>query len=120
MQQLNGIFFIPIASILIAGFFIPSISSTGAKVGLTTGFVFYLINSFILDLDIHFIHIWGIEFVLNLGIIFLVSLWYPSRRPIQESRVASVNMEHWKYAKVLSLILCLVTLLIYVFLGKFS
>lgn len=120
MQQLNGIFFIPIASILIAGFFIPSISPTGAKVGLTTGFVFYLITSFILDLDIHFIHIWGIEFVLNLGIMYLVSLRYPSRLPIQEMPGSSLNMEHWKYAKVLSVILCLVTLLIYVFLGKFS
>jgi solute:Na+ symporter, SSS family len=121
MQQLNGIFFIPIASILVAGFFIPLISPTGAKVGLTTGFAFYIITTFILNLNIHFIHIWGIEFVLNLGVMYLVSLKYPivdGRKQVQPE--VSLNMDHWKYAKPLSFFLCLITVLIYVVLGKFS
>jgi solute:Na+ symporter, SSS family len=121
MQQLNGIFFIPIASILVAGFFIPLISPTGAKVGLTTGFAFYIITTFILDLNIHFIHIWGIEFVLNLGVMYLVSMKYPvvdGRKQVKPE--VSLNMDHWKYAKPLSFFLCLITVLIYVVLGKFS
>jgi hypothetical protein len=32
----------------------------------------------------------------------------------------SLNMDHWKYAKPLSFFLCLITVLIYVVLGKFS
>jgi transporter, SSS family len=34
LQQLNGIFFIPIASIMLAGFFLKGISANGAKAGL--------------------------------------------------------------------------------------
>jgi SSS family solute:Na+ symporter len=117
MQQLNGIFFIPIASVLIAGFFIPKISSMGAKVGLLTGFSFYLATTFLLDVNLHFIHIWGIEFLLNLGVMYLVSMRYPAKNPIQMP-VGVINLQEWKYAKPLSVVLCLVTLLIYYFLGR--
>ena len=40
LQQLNGIHFIPVASILIAGFFIKQISALGAKVSLIVGLSF--------------------------------------------------------------------------------
>lgn len=65
IQELNGIFFIPISSVIIAGLFFKSINTIGAKSGLFFGFTFYIITSFILDVDIHFVHLWGIEFVLN-------------------------------------------------------
>jgi SSS family solute:Na+ symporter len=117
MQQLNGIFFIPIASVLIAGFFIPKVSATGAKAGLVVGFTFYLLTTFWMQVDIHFIHIWGIEFLLNLAVMYLVSLKYPSQSPMINPR-GPVNMQEWRYAKPLSIALCLVTVLIYWFLGR--
>ena len=42
LQQLNGIFFIPIASIMLAGFFLPKISALSAKVALFVGLAFYV------------------------------------------------------------------------------
>lgn len=117
MQQLNGIFFIPIASVLIAGFFIPYISATGAKVGLFTGFIFYLVTTFFMDVPIHFIHIWGIEFVLNIGVMFLVSNFYPAAEkstPVQQA----LDLKSWKYTKPFALFLVVVTVLIYVLLGS--
>lgn len=117
MQQLNGIFFIPIASILLAGFFIPKISAMGAKIGLVTGLSFYLITTFALDLSLHFIHIWGIEFLLNLAIMFLVSIKYPAKKPIS-TPLSGIDLKEWKYAKPLSIVLCVVTLLIYYFLSR--
>lgn len=118
MQQLNGIFFIPIASILLAGLFIPQISATGAKVGMVTGLCFYLLTSFIIDINIHFIHIWGIEFVLNLLVMYLVSSKFPRTRKPELSGNAHLDMTPWKYAKPLSFALCAITLLIYYLLGR--
>ncbi|MCB0748563.1 MAG: solute:sodium symporter family transporter, partial [Ignavibacteriae bacterium] len=66
LQQLNGIFFIPIASIMLAGFFLKKISAAGAKAALFFGLAFYILTTFIFKVDIHFVHIWGIEFLLNL------------------------------------------------------
>lgn len=117
MQQLNGIFFIPIASILLAGFFIPKISAKGAKVGLVTGLSFYLLTTFAMDVKLHFIHIWGIEFLLNLGVMYLVSLKFPAKSTVESPR-GPLNLQEWKFAKPLSVVLCLVTLLIYWFLGR--
>ncbi len=118
MQQLNGIFFIPIASILIAGFFIPKISAAGAKIGLITGLSFYLITSFLFKVNLHFIHIWGIEFLLNLGVMYLVSQYFPPKETIDIQTKFPLDMEPWKYAKPLSVLLCFVTLLIYYLLGR--
>lgn len=117
MQQLNGIFFIPIASILLAGFFIPKISAMGAKVGLVTGLTFYLVTTFAMEVKLHFIHIWGIEFLLNIGVMYIVSLKFPARTQIDIPR-GPLNLQEWKYAKSLSVVLCLVTVLIYYLLGR--
>lgn len=118
MQQLNGIFFIPIASILVAGFFMPQISATGAKVGLATGLFFYLLTTFVLEVNLHFIHIWGIEFVLNLLVMYLVSLRFPPITKTSPVSISTIDLKEWKYAKPLSALLCLVTVLIYYWLGR--
>lgn len=117
MQQLNGIFFIPIASILIAGFFIPRVSAEGAKLGLVTGLLFYLITTFVFDTGIHFVHIWAIEFLLNLGIMLAVSKYYPRKNLVEYNAAPILEMTAWRFAKPLSFILCTVTVLIYVWLG---
>ncbi|GAB2496716.1 solute:sodium symporter family transporter [Algoriphagus taiwanensis] len=117
MQQLNGIFFIPIASVLLAGFFWPKISAAGAKAGLVVGMSFYLATTFILQLDIHFVHVWGIEFLLNLLVMYLVSLKYPSKKMVQFTS-GPLSLQSWRYAKPLSILLCVVTVLIYWFLGR--
>jgi solute:Na+ symporter, SSS family len=118
MQQLNGIFFIPIASVLIAGFFIPQISAIGAKVGLATGLSFYLLTTFLFEVNLHFIHIWGIEFLLNLLVMYLVSLGFKRDTGIKHVSKSPIDLQEWKYAKPLSVLLCLVTVLIYCFLGS--
>jgi SSS family solute:Na+ symporter len=117
LQELNGIFFIPIASVLLGGFFIKSISATGAKVAIFTGLAFYLLTTFILKVDIHFIHVWGIEFVLNILVMLLVSKFYPNTNPYQPVHTGEVNIEPWKYTKPVSIFLVLATIAVYYFLS---
>ncbi|MDC6406676.1 MULTISPECIES: solute:sodium symporter family transporter [Maribacter] len=118
LQQLNGIFFIPIASVITAGFLFPRVSAFGAKVGLCFGLVFYVLMYFILEVNLHFVHIWGIEFVLNIGIMHLASLYRPTKErfSIQDANV--LDLKPWKYAKPFSIFLVLVTVLIYFLLGN--
>lgn len=117
LQQLNGIFFIPIASILIGGFFIKQISATGAKVAIVTGLLFYIISTFILKVDIHFVHIWGIEFVLNILVMLAVSYFYKNKNHYQPTYTGEVSISPWRYAKPVGLALIIVTILVYILLS---
>lgn len=118
LQQLNGIFFIPVASIMLAGFFLKSISAMGAKAALFFGLSFYVVTTFILKVDIHFIHVWGIEFVLNMIVMFAVSHYYPRKLFADKGDTVKIEMNSWKYAKHLSIVLVVVTILIYILLGQ--
>lgn len=118
LQQLNGIFFIPMASVIIAGFFFPKVSASGAKAGLFFGLGFYILLYFILEVDLHFVHIWGIEFVLNIIVMHLVSMASPRKNPFVIEDVGKVDLAEWKYAKHLSVALGIVSLAIYIFFGS--
>ncbi len=115
LQQLNGIFFIPIASILFAGLFVKSINANGAKAGLAFGLIFYLLTTFVFDTGIHFVHIWGIEFVLDFIIMLSISKLLPSDKVVVDS-IENESLP-WKNVKIYGLILCLITLLIYYWLS---
>ena len=119
LQQLNGIFFIPIGSIMIAGFFLKKISATGAKASLFVGLAFYITTSFILETDIHFVHIWGIEFILNIATMFLVSHFYPSDGKFKFSELNIDDLVQWKYTKPMSVSLCIITISVYVLMGTY-
>jgi len=117
LQQLNGKFFIPIASIMLAGLFLPKVSAVAAKTALFFGLGFYILTTFILDVGIHFVHIWGIEFVLNMVIMLAISRFYPShgRKP---ELTHSGDLVPWKHTKTMSWILVVVIVLIYLWLGS--
>lgn len=118
LQELNGIFFIPIASIILAGFFFKGVSATGAKVSLLTGFLFYVTCIYVLKVDIHFIHLWGIEFLLNLVVMFTVSRYYPRKEVTLQATREVVDMHAWKYTRPFAIMLVIITLGIYIFLGN--
>ncbi|MGB3586422.1 MAG: solute:sodium symporter family transporter [Tunicatimonas sp.] len=118
LQQLNGIFFIPIASIMIAGLFIPHISAAGAKAALFVGLLFYIFTTFIFQLDTHFVHIWGIEFLLNMVVMFGVSHFYPNTRPARSFDKTTLDIQPWRYAKPFSLVLTIVIIALYIWLGQ--
>ncbi len=118
LQQLNGIFFIPIASIMLAGFFMEKISAIGAKAALIFGLLYYIVTTFIFPVDIHFIHNWGIEFVMNVIIMYTVSYYYPRKNFSIRTAPIRLDMIPWKYAKHLSFALVVITILIYILLGQ--
>lgn len=120
LQQLNGIFFIPIASIMLAGFFMKSVTARAAKVALIFGLVFYITTTFIFQVDLHFVHLWGIEFVLNIALMYIISSLDRSElnQPQPVSAILS-DLQPWKHTKVMSVVLCAVTVIIYILLGQF-
>ncbi len=118
LQQLNGIFFIPIASVILAGFLFPRVSPQGAKAGLLFGLAFYIVSYFLLEVELHFVHIWGIEFVLNIIVMHVVSVFYPVYEKFTMKDAGLVSLEPWRFAKLFAVVLVLITLMIYILLGS--
>ena len=118
LQQLNGIFFIPIASVIIAGFLLPNVSATGAKAGLFFGLLFYIMSYFILKVDLHFVHIWGIEFVLNICVMLLISRFFPNKETFVIKDAGILNLKPWRFAVPFSLFLVIFTIILYLLLGN--
>ena len=118
LQMMNGIFFIPVASIMLAGFFLKGISAAGAKAALVVGFTFYVLATFVFQVNLHFVHIWGIEFLLNVAVMFVVSHFYPVKVRYEEADSHVVELKEWRYTRALSGVLVVVTIAIYVLLGR--
>ena len=118
LQQLNGIFFIPIASVIIAGFLFPNVTAKGAKAGLLFGLLFYVIMDYVIVVNLHFVHIWGIEFVLNMIVMHLVSYLGPKEDKFVIQDAGILDLKPWKHAKNFSLFLVVITLIFYITLGS--
>ena len=118
LQQLNGIFFIPIGSIMLAGFFLPRVSAAGAKAALFVGLAFYISMTFILQVDLHFVHVWGIEFVLNVATMLIVSHFLPVQPGFEPTEPGIVSLVEWKHARSLGVVLVVLTVGIYLWLGQ--
>ncbi|SIS99732.1 solute:Na+ symporter, SSS family [Zobellia uliginosa] len=118
LQQLNGIFFIPIASVIIAGFLFPRVTAAGAKAGLGFGLLFYVFMYYVLEVNLHFIHIWGIEFVLNIAIMHMVSALTKKEEKFIMKDAGVLNLKPWRFAKPFSFFLILFTIILYLVLGN--
>ncbi len=116
LQTLNGLFFVPLGTVILAGFFLKSVSAEGVKVAMIIGMVFYLITELFVDTGIHFVHIWGIMFIGMIIIMYAVSYFYPVKQEFKITDVEVVNLDEWKYAKILSVILVVATIAIYIIL----
>ncbi len=98
--------------------FSKEISAAAAKTALFVGLAFYILTTFVFNVDIHFVHIWGIEFLLNLAVMYAVSYFYPVDKEFRSEDLHIIDMKEWKYTKVMSIVLCVVTILIYLLLGN--
>jgi solute:Na+ symporter, SSS family len=116
LQTMNGLFFVPLGTIILAGFFLKSISAAGVKVALISGMAFYLTTELFIDTGIHFVHIWGIKFIGMIAIMYLVSYYYPEEKNFKITDVEVVDMNEWKYSKIISVFLVLVTVGVYILL----
>ena len=108
------------ATLILAALFMPWISAMAAKIGLIFGLLFYILLQFVFKVDLHFVHIWGLEFVLNVVLMTLVSRIYKNKNTFKIKDEGFVAMGAWKYALPLSVTLVLLTLLVYLTLGHIS
>jgi len=126
LQEANGCYSIPILTVIVIGFFSKRAPAIAAKVGVISGVVLYSLSQFIIKpyfvnqalekaatdgitdakaLSIiqaeaypHFLHVMAILFVLNIGIMLLITKFRPRETDYQPMTTDAVSVEPWKYA----------------------
>ncbi|WP_299839867.1 solute:sodium symporter family transporter [uncultured Tenacibaculum sp.] len=139
LQQVNGVYSIPILTIIFVGFVTKRVPAIAAKIGLLTGSILYIISEFVLRPSFvdsaleeakksgeiinetlvkaeaypHFLHVMAILFVLNTVIMLLIGKLKPKAVPYEQKESKQVDIVPWKHTKFVGVFICIIVILIY-------
>ena len=141
IQESLGSLSVPILAVVLVGIYTKKVPALGAKIVLTAGVVLYLISQFVIspivvdgalaeaatngitdtkELSIikaeaypHFLHIMGILFVINVGIMLLVSKIKPKTTPYEPVITNEIDITPWKHALLAGIIITAIVLSTY-------
>ncbi|MDE9430764.1 solute:sodium symporter family transporter [Xenorhabdus bovienii] len=116
IQQLQGIFNAPILSVVLVGLMTKRVPPIAAKLGLLFGVSVYIICNFILHINIHFFHLVGILFVLNIIFMLTIGYFFPAET-YQEVYTKQVDITPWSMVKPMGWLITLAAISMYVFLA---
>ena len=93
IRKFSGFYNIPIVVIVLAALFLRNASSVGAISVIVFHLLVYGLITFVIDTDIHFIHWYGILFVVEMAIVLSV------RSPKESIDIenAAVDLTPWRY-----------------------
>ena len=143
LQRINGVYSIPILTIIFVGFMTKRVPAIAAKIGLLSGSILYIISEFVIrpirtnsaleeaafmkitspsDLKAietaaypHFLHIMAILFVLNVIIMLLIGYFKPQKVAYEQVFTNKVNITPWKYAKMVGAIIIIMVISVYLY-----
>lgn len=120
LQEANGIYSIPILTIIVVGYFTKYVPAIAAKIGIISGSVLYIISQFILKPYVvgeenypHFLHVMAILFVLNTIIMLIIGKVHPRANAFELPYTKQVNITPWKYVGIAGIIICAIVVYSY-------
>ena len=133
LQEANGIYSIPILTIIVVGYLTKYVPAIAAKIGVISGSVLYIISQFFLKplFDVvetvdgvetvtgntypHFLHVMAILFVLNIIIMLIIGRLKPRPVAYIQNYTNQVDITSWKYLYVTGIGICAIVVGIYVY-----
>lgn len=110
----TGFYNIPIIAIVVVGLFTKRVPPIAAKLVIILHIVVYALLKFVIDVDINFIHIYGILFVAEVGLMLLIGNYAPLVKPWHYQPHSKVDMTPWAYAIPAAITLFSGIILIYI------
>jgi SSS family solute:Na+ symporter len=125
LQKMNGIYFIPIFSVVLVGMLTRRVPPLAAKLALIMGFTIIACGYFVPPLakiveSMHNFHFLGIVFAYLVILMLVVGELKPLRDEWVQEDVKAVNMVPWKHARATGAVLVLIVLTIYVVFADLS
>ena len=143
LQEINGIYSIPILTIIVVGYLTKRVPAIAAKIGLLSGCLLYIHSQFILQpyfIDKalanaaavgitdqtalalikaqaypHFLDVMAILFVLNIIIMLVIGKLKPMKEPFVQEYTKQVDITPWKYTKQAGIAICVIVIGVYIY-----
>ena len=143
LQEVNGIYSIPILTIIVVGYLTKRVPAIAAKVGLISGCLLYILSQFILQPYFiykalanaeaagiadqaalalikaqafpHFLDVMAILFVLNIMIMLIIGYFKPREKAYVQKYTKQVDITPWKYLKPASITICVIVIGVYIY-----
>lgn len=123
LQEINGIYSIPILTIIVVGYLTKRVPAIAAKIGIVSGSLLYILSQFILQPYFenqgmaypHYLDVMAILFVLNVVIMLVIGRIYPRKEPFVQEYTKQVDITPWRYVKQTGVAICVIVIGIYIY-----
>ena len=125
LQQMNGIYFIPILAVVLVAILAPRVPPIAAKLALVIGCLGIAAGYFVPPfsgwvLAVTEFHFLGIAFLVLVFLMLVVSFYKPLEKPWEQEYSGDVDMTPWKFAVPAGIVLVVLVLLIYTLFADLS
>lgn len=120
MKQLNGIYNVPLVTIIIMGFFFPRIPALAAKVAMGIGIISYITINYLVKFDFHFLYVLACTFCINVVVMLVIGFIKPRATPFTFKDAFAVDMKPWKNVKIASIGILFAMIGVYAGLAEFG
>lgn len=146
LQEVNGIYSIPILTIIVVGYLTKRVPAIAAKIGIASGSILYIISQFFIgpnkveealeaakasgitdpaalklveaDAYPHYLHIMAALFVLNVVIMLIIGKIWPQKEAFELKYTEQVSIEPYKHVKQVGIAICVIVIGIYIYFAK--
>ncbi len=146
LQEVNGIYSIPILTIIVVGYLTKRVPAIAAKIGIISGSVLYCISQFVLkpiltgnaleeaaeagitdpgalavveaDSYPHYLHVMAILFLTNILIMLVIGRFYPRKEAYVQEYTKQVDIVPFKYVKQVGLGIVALVIGIYIYFAN--
>ena len=98
----TGFYNIPVIAVVLVGLFTQRVPALAAKVAIIFHIVAYTLLKFVLDIELNFIHIYAVLFVLEVAIMLSIGYCKPTPGVWVYKSDSKVSLVPWRYAKAAS------------------
>ncbi len=120
MKQLNGIYNVPLVTIIIMGFFFPRIPALAARVAMGIGIISYITINYLVKFDFHFLYVLACTFCINVVVMLVIGFIKPRATPFHLQRCVCGGHKATKRRKIASIGILFAMIGVYAGLAEFG
>ncbi|MGB0836886.1 MAG: solute:sodium symporter family transporter [Flavobacteriaceae bacterium] len=123
LQEVNGIYSIPILSIIFIGFVTKRVPAIAAKVGVILGSLLYIISQFFIQPYVleqggeyfHYLDVMAILFAVNCLVMLGIGKLYPRKTDFVLEYTEKVDIRPYRHVKTVGLAISVIVIAIYIY-----